>query len=569
MSLVASSSEAKAQLSALSRSQAVIEFTTDGYILNANDNFLQAMGYTLKEIQGKHHRMFVDPTYADSTEYAQFWAKLKRGEFQAAQYKRFGNHGREIWIEASYNPILDGRGKAYKIVKYATDITAQKLAQADVQGQIDAIGKSQAVIHFTLDGTILDANDNFLGAVGYSLDEIKGKHHRMFVDPAYAQSSEYQEFWAKLARGEFQAAQYRRFGKGGREIWIEASYNPIFDMNGNPFKVVKYATDITAQKLKQADIDGQIEALNRSQAVIHFSLDGTILDANKNFLGAMGYSLDEIKGQHHRMFVDSTYAHSPEYTEFWARLNRGEYQVSEYKRFGKGGREVWILASYNPIFDMNGKPFRVVKFATDITSQVEARLLAGKLVDQTNANVHSVAAASEEMNASIAEISKNMGLSKMAVDDIVMKTNTAGTATTQLLHSSQSMENVVKLIRDIAAQVNLLALNATIEAARAGDAGKGFAVVAAEVKTLATQTGNATDDIAQKIAEMQSASQNVTESVSAISATTQSVSEYVNSVASAIEEQSAVTREISSNMQRASAGISEINDCVSKLAGNG
>lgn len=196
-------SDAQAKLAALSRSQAVIEFTTEGIILDANANFLSAVGYALSDIQGKHHSMFVDAAYAESAEYKTFWDALRRGEFQAAQYKRFGKGGREIWIEASYNPILDGHGRTYKVVKFATDITARKLTTADVQGQIDAIGKSQAVIHFTLDGTILDANANFLGAVGYALDEIKGKHHSMFVEPSFAQSSEYRDFWAKLGRGEF------------------------------------------------------------------------------------------------------------------------------------------------------------------------------------------------------------------------------------------------------------------------------------------------------------------------------------------------------------------------------
>ena len=562
-----SNADMVAQLQALDRSQAVIEFTTDGIILNANANFLNAVGYTLAEVQGKHHSIFVDEDYAKSAEYYDFWSRLKRGEFQAAQYKRFGKGGKEIWIEASYNPLLDGRGKAYKIVKYATDITAQKLKTADIEGQISAIGKSQAVIHFNLDGTIIDANDNFLNTVGYSIDEIKGKHHRMFVDPAYAQSTEYRAFWEKLGRGEFQAAQYKRFGKGGKEIWIEASYNPIFDMNGTPFKVVKYATDITKQTLAASDSKGQIQAIGKSQAVIHFDMNGIILDANANFLSAVGYGLDEIKGKHHRMFVDEPYANSAEYSEFWAKLGRGEFQSSEYKRFGKGGKEIWILASYNPIFDANGTPFKVVKYATDITSQMAARLTAGTLVDNALSNVQSVAAASEEMNASIGEISKNMNLSKFAVDEIVAKTSLTDTAGKALVNSAQSMESVVNLIREIAGQVNLLALNATIEAARAGDAGKGFAVVAAEVKNLATQTSKATDDIAQRISEMQEASKNVTGSVAAISSTTQSVSEYVNSVASAIEEQSAVTREISANLQRVSTGVSDIHDCVLRISG--
>jgi PAS domain S-box-containing protein len=242
----------------------------------------------------------------------------------------------------------------------------------DYAGQVAAIRKSQAVIAFAMDGTILDANDNFLNALGYRLDEIQGQHHSMFVEPAYRQSSEYREFWAALNRSEYQAAEYKRIGKGGKEVWIQASYNPILDPNGKPFKVVKFATDMTAQKLRNADYLGQIAAIGKSQAVIEFNMDGTVLTANDNFLRTLGYTLDEIKGRHHSIFVDEGYRQSYEYKEFWAALNRGEYQAAEYKRLGKGGKEVWIQASYNPIMDLNGKPFKVVKYATDITPQKQA-----------------------------------------------------------------------------------------------------------------------------------------------------------------------------------------------------
>jgi len=272
---------------------------------------------------------------------------------------------------------------------------------ADYAGQVAAIRKSQAVIEFSMDGTVLDANDNFLKALGYRLEEIKGQHHSMFVEPAYKQSSEYREFWAALNRGEYQAAEYKRIGKGGKEVWIQASYNPILDPDGKPFKVVKFATDMTEQKLRNADYMGQIAAISKSQAVIEFKMDGTVLSANDNFLKALGYTLDEIKGRHHSMFVDEAFRQSYEYKEFWAALNRGEYQAAEYKRIGKGGKEVWIQASYNPIMDLNGKPFKVVKYATDITPQkfalnamlADAALLTkaaveGKLATRADATKH-------------------------------------------------------------------------------------------------------------------------------------------------------------------------------------
>ena len=365
--------ELEAKLTAIGRSQAVIEFRLDGTILSANENFLSAMGYTRDEVLGRHHGMFVEPQHRDGEEYRGFWAALNRGDFFSAEFKRIGKGGREVWIQASYNPILDAAGAPFKVVKYATDIAAAKMQGADHAGQIAAIGRSQAVIEFSLDGTILSANENFLATVGYERHEVVGRHHGMFVEPAYRDNPEYRAFWSALSRGEHLTAEFKRVGKNGREIWLQASYNPILDLNGRPFKVVKYATDVTRAKLLNADHAGQIAAIGRSQAVIEFNLDGTILSANENFLSTVGYALDEVQGRHHSMFVSREDARSAEYREFWASLRHGEYLTGEFKRVGKNGREIWLQASYNPILDLNGQPFKVVKYATDITAQVQQR----------------------------------------------------------------------------------------------------------------------------------------------------------------------------------------------------
>jgi len=240
------------------------------------------------------------------------------------------------------------------------------------RSKIDAIMRSQAVIEFSLDGTVLTANQNFLDVLGFGLDEIVGKHHRMFVDPAEAQSAAYQAFWQDLGRGKFQSGAYRRIGKGGREIWIQATYNPVLDKSGKPVKVIKFASDITEQRNRAADHAAQIEAISRVQAVIEFNLDGTVITANQNFLTVLGYRLDEITGQHHRMFCDPEFVRGRAYAEFWERLRAGEYVAAEFQRIGKGGREVWIQASYNPILNAEGKPIKVIKFATDITERKRA-----------------------------------------------------------------------------------------------------------------------------------------------------------------------------------------------------
>ncbi len=241
-----------ALVAALNNSQAIIEFTPDGTIIGANGNFLRLVGYRLEEIKGRHHGLFVPAEDRDGAAYREFWAKLKRGEYQAGQFKRIAKGGKEIWLEASYNPVLDRRGRPVRIVKLATDISAQKATQADVVGKLQALDRSQAVIEFGLDGTIITANDNFLNLLGYRLEEIKGHHHSLFVDPVYRESDEYRQFWERLNRGDYQTAQYRRIGKGGKEVWIEASYNPILDAAGKPCKVVKFATDLSRRKQQNA-----------------------------------------------------------------------------------------------------------------------------------------------------------------------------------------------------------------------------------------------------------------------------------------------------------------------------
>jgi methyl-accepting chemotaxis protein len=399
----------QAQAAAISRSQAVIEFKLDGTIITANENFLTTLGYSLDEIRGKHHSMFVEPAVRDGAAYREFWAKLGKGEFEAAQYRRMGKGGREIWIQASYNPVLDTSGKPTGVIKFATDITAEKIRSMEADGKIAAINRAQAVIEFNMDGTIITANDNFLGTVGYALPEIQGKHHRMFVPATESESAAYLAFWDSLNRGDYQAAEYKRIGKGGKEIWILATYNPILDERGRPFKIVKFATDVTRQKLLAADSGGQIEAIEKSQAVIEFRMDGTIVKANQNFLDAVGYSLSEIAGRHHSMFVDPAERGSAAYADFWARLNQGQYQAAEYRRIGKGGREIWIQASYNPILDLNGKPFKVVKYATDTTALALGRMKATR----ARALIDSVASGSEEMSASIREISETMVKSRL------------------------------------------------------------------------------------------------------------------------------------------------------------
>ena len=499
----------------------------------------------------------------------------------------------ETQLSVRMSPVRAGPGAPVGDLIEWTDVSEDRKAA----GMMDAINKVQAVIEFSLDGQIVDANANFLAAMDYRLEDIVGRHHSMFVPAADAASPAYRAFWEKLGRGEFDTGQYKRVGRSGREVWIQASYNPIVDGSGRPFKVVKYATDVTAQKLQSADFEGQISAINKAQAVIEFGMDGSITFANDNFLRALGYRLEEIVGRHHRMFVDPVYSASGEYAQFWEKLGRGEYDAGQYKRVGKDGREIWIQASYNPILDLNGKPAKVVKYATDITAQKkvgervteissivasaasemrataegmartaeETTRQAGVVTSAaeiTSVNVQTVSSAGEELTASISEIARQVAESSSISQHAVSEADKASDSIRILAEAAQKIGNVVTLINDIAGQTKLLALNATIEAARAGEAGKGFAVVASEVKSLSDQTARATHEISSQVTAMQSATQTSVGAIGGITDTIRKVAEIASAIAGAVEEQSAATREIAANVTQVAEGTRQVSSSI-------
>jgi methyl-accepting chemotaxis protein len=546
----------------IDRSLAVITFDSEGRVLDANENFLTVTGYPRDKVIGQPHRMFMPPADADSAAYRQFWDDLRKGRHQEGSFRRIGAGGREIWLQSTYNPVLDGSGKVVRIVKIASDVTSNRQAALDDAGQIAAIHRSQAVIAFNTDGMILDANENFCTAMGYRREEIVGKHHRIFVDPAEAAQPDYARFWQSLREGTYQAAEYRRIAKGGRDIWIRATYNPILGGDGKPVKIVKFAVDVTAERVRNADYESQIEAIGRAQAVISFALDGTILDANENFLKATGYALNEIKGQHHRLFVEPSYASSEEYRDFWKSLGAGNGVAAIYQRYGKGGRMIWLQATYNPIMDAVGRPTKVVKYATDITANMEVRSRAVSTADGTLNDVEQVSTAAQTMSSRIDELAARMERSSEAVSEIADRAASADRSTAEMRQAAQSMDGVVQLIAKIAEQINLLALNATIEAARAGDAGRGFAVVAQEVKALASQASNATTKISGEISSMQSISTDVATTLGSIAGAIGEVRASVEAAATSIRDQSAVTRTISSTMQSTANGVASIGQIL-------
>ena len=502
-------SDAKRILQALNQSLMIVEYAPDGTVIAANENFCRLLGCATDEIKGKPHSRFVDPDTAKSPDYKAFWTKLGRGEFDSGEYKRIGKDGKEVWIRASYNPVVGASGKVLKIVEIASDITGAKLLAAENAGKVDAISRVQALIEFAPDGTILTANENFLKSAGYPLDKLQGQHHRMLVDPAYSQSPEYQEFWGKLNRGEPIAEEYKRVAKGGREVWIQASYNPIFDLDGRVAKVVNFMTDVTGRYSAVDQIatglsqlaEGNLE--HRIQTEFIPTLEPLRVDFNAS-LAALEQSIAAVRGN-----TEAIRAGAGEISTAADDLSRRtEQQASSLEETAAALEQITVTVK---------KTAEGAKHARDIVSTAK--------VDADKSG------------------------------DVVRE---AMTAMTGIDKSSKQISEIIGVIDEIAFQTNLLALNAGVEAARAGDAGRGFAVVASEVRALAQRSAEAAKEIKGLIS---ASTAQVDQGVRLVART----GEALGRIVAQVVEINTVITDIAASAQEQSTGLEQVNTAVNEM----
>lgn len=582
-------------INAIKNTFAFIEFEPNGTILTANDLFCGALGYDLDEIQGRHHKIFCDSQYVKSAEYKSFWDNLARGEENSGEFRRVTKTGESIWIKASYIPVRNESGKVTKVVKLAQDITAQKLSNHMYEDQIAAININQAVIEFNMDGTIITANENFLNAVGYSLSEIQGKHHRIFCDDEYAKSNDYKFFWQKLNNGESDFGEYCRYGKNGKEIWIQASYNPIKDLDGKPVKVVKFAQDITeirffAQFKQMVDLspvntmlaspDGVLRYMNERSRNVLKGLEKYLPDRVDNLVGK---SIDHFhKNPEHQKRIIANPASLPINTIISVGPEKLDLTVSPI--MDRDGSYVGPMVTWELVTQKQQLVKDLTDTATNLNEAAQNLLqLSDNMAasaEETNAQANSAATASQEVNAGVQTVATNVEEMTSSIKQVTKSTNESSRMSNEALkmakdtneiisklgESSKDIGEVTKVISSIAQQTNLLALNATIEAARAGEAGKGFAVVANEVKELAKQTAKATSDIARKIETIQGDTNGAVTAIQDISVAIDKLNSNTETMAASIEEQSAATNEVARIMSDAAEAVKSISVNIDQVS---
>ena len=632
----------ESRIKALDQAQAVVEFAADGRIVQANERFLGLFGYTAAELAGQHHSMLLDVHDRTAPAYGEFWAQLARGETVSMRQRRVRKDGHEVVVQLACAPLLDGAGQVQRYVEWSSDVSVEARQADEARAELDVRTRIMDVTSIVSmadkKGDILSFNDKYVEISKFSPEELVGAPHSI-TRHADMPKETFKKLWGTIGRGNVFRGVIKNRAKDGSVYYVDAVIAPFIGKNGKPEKYLGVRYDITEAEIARQNMQGIVDALNKSQAVIEFGLDGNIIKANDNFLNALGYTADEIKGQHHSMFVDAAYRGSPEYRAFWEKLGRGEYEAGQFKRIAKGGREVWIQASYNPICDEMGRPFKVVKYATDVTAQVRANEamqqavhqtqeivaaaragdltqrvsldgktgsirelcdginamvdtmagVVGRIQDSTgtinsaakeiaagnadlSARTEQQAAALEETASSMEELTSTVKqnaenarqANQLAVgaSDVARKggqvVSEVVTTMSAINESSKKIVDIISVIDGIAFQTNILALNAAVEAARAGEQGRGFAVVAAEVRSLAQRSAAAAKEIKGLIGDS-------VEKVGNGSKLVEQAGKTMEEIVTSVKRVTDIMAEISAASQEQSAGIEQVNKAITSM----